>query len=352
MGYSILNKTGNGTSNSFTLEFTLGYLKEDNVTCQVGDEVDERSITFTPGNPNLVTVDGDIIGDGVEVTFKRVVSKDELLYDFQKQDPIDEISLDESHMQLMMSMHEVLDGVGLTDVLVDINMHGNKLTNVYTDLEDDDSLVTVGAISTQLSEMNTARNEAVTAANEAEISKDDAASSATAAAASATSAASDADDASDLKDATEIFANAASSSASSASAAASVALTRANNAASSAAAASDSKDACDTAVSVASVYAETYQNLNSVTTTDGVAITHKHIKWELLDDSVLHTNMTFPYNGSYIFHVYPYYASLGIDSTFSKPTLDTPENAADEIRIVVEVFNSRITILSLTNIYP
>lgn len=156
MSYSLLEFTGDGETVTFPIAFTLGYLSQDDVFCRVNNEVDVngdpvyRSITWLPGNEGLVTIGGDVPEVGVPIVFSRVVDKDKLLYDFQKNDPIDERSLDESHLQLMMAMHEVLDGIGLTAVGVDIDMQGHKLINAYVDLDDPDSIATVGALADAL----------------------------------------------------------------------------------------------------------------------------------------------------------------------------------------------------------
>lgn len=167
MGYSVITKTGDGVTTQFLVEFTLGTISTDWITCRVGDEATDRAITFAPGNESLITVGGDVPGDGVSVVFKRTVPKDELLYDFQKGEPIDEVSLDESHLQLMYVGHEYIDGVGLTDAAVDLNMNGHKIFNAITDVDDPTCLATVGIITEQVDAAEAAKEAAEAAAEEA-----------------------------------------------------------------------------------------------------------------------------------------------------------------------------------------
>lgn len=165
MGFSVVTQTGNGSDSEFLVEFTLGTINTSWITCRVGDETEDRLITFSPGNDSLITVSGEPPGDGVKVVFKRTAPKDKLLYNFQKREPIDEQSLDESHLQLMYAVHEMLDGVGLTAVAVDIDMQGNKLVNLYVDETDPDSVATIRSINeaeTRIAVVEAALNDILT----------------------------------------------------------------------------------------------------------------------------------------------------------------------------------------------
>lgn len=80
-----------------------------------------------------------------------------------------------------------------------------------------------------------------------------------------------------------------------------------------------------------------------------LTIERNHILWTLAATSQL-TDVTFPYDGTYVFHIYPSGNTLTIAATYktdgSTITLDP---AAGEIRIVIEQFNSRKSIVSVVN---
>lgn len=133
MAYSVVVAEGDGSTTQFAVNFALDYLLEADVTCQVGNEVDGsgaplyRSITFL--STNLIQVGGAPAGDGVPVTFKRTVDKEELRVNFHDGDQMDEVNLDIAQKQLMMAVHEILDGrTNLPSEDIDVN--GHKLINV------------------------------------------------------------------------------------------------------------------------------------------------------------------------------------------------------------------------------
>lgn len=193
-GYSFYEFEGDGVTTQYPIQFSLGELKRAYVTCQVNNEVDGegdpvyRELVDVPGDPGMVEIQGAVPADGAPIVFRRVVPKELLLHLYANGSILDYPSLDESHLQLMMALHEVLDGFGLTNVFTDINMHGNKLTNVYSDPDDPDSLATVEFLGTY-------RQDALNAAAAAEGFADDADASATTAGNSATAAAGFAADA-------------------------------------------------------------------------------------------------------------------------------------------------------------
>jgi len=82
----------------------------------------------------------------------------------------------------------------------------------------------------------------------------------------------------------------------------------------------------------------------------GLTAARNHILWTLAADSQFSADATLPYTGTYVFHVYPAGNALAISTAYkSTGTLPDPDPAAGEVRIVVEYFNSRRTILSLQN---
>lgn len=151
-GYSFYTIVSDGTTDTYPLNFALGELKRTYVRVYVDGEVAGggaqiyRQIEDVPGETGMVRVLGGIVPAGGRVNFQRIVPKDMLIHRYNNGSILDYPSLDESHDQLMMAMHEVLDGIGLKNVFTDINMNGFKITNIYTDLDDPNSIATVGSL--------------------------------------------------------------------------------------------------------------------------------------------------------------------------------------------------------------
>lgn len=117
MGYSIITQKGNGVTNTFIVNFALGYLGDEGqyttVTCRVGSEVDGggnpvyRDVTWVSGN--TATISGDPPGNDVDVKFTRTVSKTTLAVDWVDGAPITKGNLDTAIKQAIMISHEALD---------------------------------------------------------------------------------------------------------------------------------------------------------------------------------------------------------------------------------------------------
>lgn len=149
MAYSYFKYTGDGKTNTYAIPFALGFLKPEDITVQVGDEEDSlgrpvyRTWSFLPGNQGMIKIDGAVPKVGETVRIARTVSKTVLVHDFQKGEPLDEKSLDESHDHLMMAVQEALDGRGGV-CMVDLDMQGNVIRNVGIDKSDPTSAVNYG----------------------------------------------------------------------------------------------------------------------------------------------------------------------------------------------------------------
>lgn len=154
MPFSRITYTYSGQS-TFAINFTLGYLSEDDVTCRVNDEVDGsddpvyRTITFV--TEGTVSISGSLT-TGDTIVFERTVSKDALQNDYQDGAIIIEENLDDSFKQAVMLAHEVLDG--RFGVLAEnLDLGNNRLTNVANpvnaqDAATKDYIDTFGAINT------------------------------------------------------------------------------------------------------------------------------------------------------------------------------------------------------------
>lgn len=135
--YSRITYPGNGTNGPFTVNFTLGYLDQDDVTCRVNAEVDEfnepvyRTITWLTAN--TVNISGVAPTSEDTIVFQRTVSKETLVNDYEDGEPITEANLDESNKQLMMAIHEVLDEI--TSLLTVVS-DDTALTTLLSDIAD------------------------------------------------------------------------------------------------------------------------------------------------------------------------------------------------------------------------
>lgn len=82
----------------------------------------------------------------------------------------------------------------------------------------------------------------------------------------------------------------------------------------------------------------------------GLAVSRNHVAWALTGAS-LFSDADLPYDGAYVFHVYPGGNSLALAASYkSGGLLPSPDPDAGEIRIVVEQYNARKTIVSLQNV--
>ncbi|OIQ49668.1 hypothetical protein BerOc1_01593 [Pseudodesulfovibrio hydrargyri] len=81
----------------------------------------------------------------------------------------------------------------------------------------------------------------------------------------------------------------------------------------------------------------------------GLAVDRNHVAWMLTGDS-LFSDVPLPYDGTYVFHVYPGGNALSLAASYKNDGfLPSPKPDAGEIRIVLEQYNARKTIVSLQN---
>lgn len=113
MAYARLVTEGDGSTTQFAVNFALDYLLKADVTCRVGTEADGLGDpvyrTLTWNNPNLVTIGGAVVADGVQIVFQRRVDRESLRVMFEDGDVLNETNLDNMQKQLIMLVHEVLD---------------------------------------------------------------------------------------------------------------------------------------------------------------------------------------------------------------------------------------------------
>lgn len=132
MPFSRITYTYSGQP-SFAVNFTLGYISQDHVTCRINEEVDGsgdpayRTLTWLTSS--TVSIGGDALVNGDTIVFERTVPKDEVQHDYQNGAILEESNLDESFLQAIMLAHEVLDGRFGT-FAEDVDLGNNTLINV------------------------------------------------------------------------------------------------------------------------------------------------------------------------------------------------------------------------------
>jgi len=203
MAYSVIYANGDGSTKTFAISFPLGFISRSDVTCRVGDEVDGANNpvfrTLTWISDGLVTLSGTAPPVGVSnVKFYRTVSKTELVHDYANGVAIEEENLDESNKQLLMALHEFMDGRNTPTRLEDLDVNGYKVENlapgtVGTDAVNYSQIAAVPEAVVAAEAAKAAAEAAKTAAEAAkataEASADDAAASAAEAAMNVVSAA-------------------------------------------------------------------------------------------------------------------------------------------------------------------
>lgn len=128
-------------SNTFAVNFTLGYLSREHVTARVNAEVDGLGApvyrTLTWLTEGTVQVSGSLSAGDI-VTFERTTPKNELTNVYLDGDVLDDENIDDSFKQAIMIAHEVLDG--RLGVLGDnIDMGTNRIVNMADPLDAQDA---------------------------------------------------------------------------------------------------------------------------------------------------------------------------------------------------------------------
>lgn len=133
MAHSIIEYTGDGSTTQYALNFTLGILSRDYVTCRVDNEVDGldnpayRDLTWI--TDGLVEIQGTAPALDAPIVFTRTIPKDELVHDYSNGSPIEESNLDQSNLQNIMLAQEFLDG-RISSLGADFDLGGNRIVNL------------------------------------------------------------------------------------------------------------------------------------------------------------------------------------------------------------------------------
>lgn len=108
MAYSYVQYTGDGSTTAFTFSFTgqdQGYLRDSDIEVTV----DEVSASFTFLSSNSIELD-TAPANGSTIIIRRVMPKSETYADFQRGNNFGQEVLNNSFLQLLYIVHELLDG--------------------------------------------------------------------------------------------------------------------------------------------------------------------------------------------------------------------------------------------------
>ncbi len=223
MALSVIVYPGDGVRTQFNIPFALGYIKESDVTARVDGEVDGagnqiyRTLVFL--SPEIVEVQGPVVPVGTNIIFERTVVQDELIVDYEDGDVINEDNMNTSQKQMIMLVHQVLDG-RFAQFQSGFDMGGFRISGLGDPVDPGDAvnkryvdgLLSDGAANAAIAVA--ARDAAIAARNVAQASQASAAISAGNAAASETSARTSAQSATASANSADSSKNAAAISAS------------------------------------------------------------------------------------------------------------------------------------------
>lgn len=142
MSLSTVVIPGDGTTDTFTVSFALGWLERTDITAWVEGEFDGgggkvfRTITFL--TDTLLKISGAPAGAGVNVIFTRTVTDQHLIVDYEDGDIMNEENLNTAQKQALMLIHQVLDG-RFTAFAQDVSAGGFSLTNLRDPIANQDA---------------------------------------------------------------------------------------------------------------------------------------------------------------------------------------------------------------------
>ncbi len=134
MNYSYSRYTGDGTTTDYAINFVLGFLKREDVHVYI----DGVEVSFAWVNDGLITV-SPAPATGALVLVRRIVDKTTLQHDYEDGAVVIEKNLDESNMQSIMAVHEMIDGFIDVQMNTAPNMNFNRVTNVGDPVDERDA---------------------------------------------------------------------------------------------------------------------------------------------------------------------------------------------------------------------
>lgn len=143
MAFSYTTKTGDGTTTSFTFAFEgqdEGYIREEDIVATV----DGASAPFTLLSSNTLEFT-NAPSNGSEIIIRRVMPKSVPYADFQRGNNFGQDVLNNSFLQLLYVLHEILDGWFPEDFTVrEAVTYIAGLKSTMPDPSDPESVVTFG----------------------------------------------------------------------------------------------------------------------------------------------------------------------------------------------------------------
>jgi hypothetical protein len=125
MALTRLDKTGDGTTTVYDVDFNLGYLRKDFVYVYLnkGDYQDQLGYTWI--NNTQILLDNPV-PNGTPFYIRRVIPRDEPINDYEEGAIIREDNIDDSYAQALMILEEIQDGW--------VDPSGNFLVNTVLDM--------------------------------------------------------------------------------------------------------------------------------------------------------------------------------------------------------------------------
>lgn len=185
MAQTIIEYVGDGIETDYVVQFPLGYLSTSHVTCRVNNEVDGlgepvfRGITWL--SATLARIQGAVPTLAAPIVFTRTTPVDDIINNYEDGAAITEENLDESAIQPLMAIQELLDGRFDEPLAVDLDMGGNQIKNVAPGTEAGDVVTyeQLQGIPEAVEDAEAARDAAEAFRNQAETFKNAASASAT-----------------------------------------------------------------------------------------------------------------------------------------------------------------------------
>lgn len=162
MAYTFVTGKGNGSDTPFPFTFTglgRGYLRASDVhveTRESGTTEWVENIGFTLSGTNTIELDSPLItpADGLDnLRIRRIMPKDEPYANWNVGQNYSDFVINNSFLQQLYTMHEVLDGF-IPEMNTDLNMNGFKIVGLQYDLNDPESVATVGSLTDAIEQIN------------------------------------------------------------------------------------------------------------------------------------------------------------------------------------------------------
>lgn len=130
-----------------TIPLTIKFFEQSHIKVFVNNvELPGGGYTFTWTGATTLTIT-PAVAHGAEVSIRRKTPANEVLHDFQAGAVFSEVSVDENFRQELFLLQEASEQSFITDLYDNLNMHGNKLTNLGEATSSNDA-VSLGQVET------------------------------------------------------------------------------------------------------------------------------------------------------------------------------------------------------------